>query len=676
MMSAATTGVNSDLVFALPTILIVDDKQANLVSLQQLLLENVTTRVVCAKSGDIALGLCLQQEFALILLDVQMPGMDGYEVANLLQSTAHTKAMPIIFITASYTDDIHQLMGYAAGAVDYIAKPVNNKILLSKVRIFLDLYNGKRILALKNEQLNTEIEARQRLDHILLSMLDLMLLISPDKMIQKINRPEILGYSNDELVGLPITTVLREGRFFFSNTDFLDLVRIGSSSNSETTLTKKNGQQLPILLSASVMVDSAGDVEGIVLTAKDITEYKLIQQTLRQKQTCLIANLQEAKVAADAASVAKSNFLATMSHEIRTPMNAILGMSELMLATKLNNKQLGFMEAIYHSGENLLAIIDDILDFSKIEAGKVVLESVGFKLHRLIQGAVDEISYKVDGKGIKCMVDVAGDVPKIVKGDPVRLRQVISNLLSNAAKFTHDGSIKVSVVLESVTNDLVRLRFEVTDTGIGISDEAKVRLFEMFTQADNSTTRKYGGTGLGLTISKQLVALMHGTLNVKSKLGEGCNFYFTAEFGKAKRKYRVAPNNRLKKMPSSNSKKKRSDRRILVVEDDKINQVVICEVLVSLGWQADISDNWEDVLTKFADFDLILMDINMPDMDGYDITRRIRQQEGGADHITIVALSANTSTDVHRQCVAAGMDDYLAKPVKSSVLKEKIEEYL
>ena len=445
----------------------------------------------------------------------------------------------------------------------------------------------------------------------------------------------------------------------------------------EHRLQHKDGSYRWILARGTMIkneVDLSSRIMGIHI---DVTDRKVAEEQLRL-----------AKEAAEAASLSKSQFLANMSHEIRTPMNGVLGMTELLLRCTLDKKERHLVESIQRSGTTLLTIINDILDFSKIEAGKLQLERIPFDIRRTIQEAIDLSRPAVQKKQLKLSLRMDPDIPSYLLGDPIRLRQVLVNLVGNAVKFTDLGFVEVSVTSENPSNQQHGLSITVRDTGIGISPELQTHIFDAFSQADGSTTRKYGGTGLGLAIVKQLVTLMGGRIELESRLGEGSTFRFTALFTRCEPVQHpvtlpeVATT--VRAVPADQHAQSQRELHILLVEDNPVNREVASGMLETFACRIDFAENGREALaaTETKKYDLVFMDCQMPEMDGLTATRLIREREAketpAADvpRVPIVALTAHAMQGDRELCLAAGMDDYLTKPFTLTQLEHVLARWI
>ncbi len=473
---------------------------------------------------------------------------------------------------------------------------------------------------------------------------------------------KMLGMTRKELFNKPVKDLYPAEEW--TRMRALNIRKTGMLSDIATCVICKDGTKLAVNASISVLKDKNGQIMGAIGILHDMSRQKSVEEELLQ-----------AKLVAEEANTAKSVFLAKMSHEVRTPMNAVIGMLDLTLDTELNEEQRDNLKVAKDSADNLLSLINDILDLSRAEAGKVVIEEVEVNVVDIVKNVCKGLAVLARNKGIDVVWEIDARIPRLMIGDPVRLRQVLINIVSNAVKFTHKGKVQVNVKMESLSDKDCIVIFEVIDQGIGIPKKNVANIFDVFTDAHNTTARRYGGTGLGLAICKKLTEMMRGSLTVDSVEGQGSTFTFKIIFT-------VRPG-LLLKHSGSGSKVEVTDAlpeevknlRILLAEDNMVNQRIAVKTLERFGWKVTAVANGQevlDILTKES-FDVILMDDQMPILTGVEATQVLRREEKQTGmHVPIIAMTANAMAGDRERYLATGMDGYVSKPIDRSALYNEI----
>lgn len=479
---------------------------------------------------------------------------------------------------------------------------------------------------------------------------------------------KISGYERHEVIG-QTPRMFQGKRTDRSKLDRLrESLRSGQMFKDEIINYSKQGKEYVLDISIIPIKDAQGNITHFAAIERDITVRKMFENELLR-----------AKKKAEEANKAKGDFLANMSHELRTPMNGVLGMANLLRDTKLNTEQHGYVDTLCHSGESLLMLLNDILDFSKIEAGELTLEEIPFNLNGLLHETVRLLEPLAKKKGLEISYYYASSTPDCVVGDPARIRQIVTNLLGNAIKFTENGSVRLGIGSRRTDNG-VELEFRIDDTGIGIKAENLKKIFHKFTQADESTTRRFGGTGLGLTICKLLVEEMGGEIGVESTYGKGSSFWFCLPLAIASEEEtsRIMGENKHAKEELREKLKEFSRQRVLVVDDHPINLFFAKKLLAKFGLSSvDTAESGKDALNLIENgrYDLVITDCQMPEMDGYEVARIIRKDLKNT-HMPVIAMTANAMVGDKDKCIAAGMDDYISKPINESRMAEVLAKWL
>lgn len=498
---------------------------------------------------------------------------------------------------------------------------------------------------------------------------DAIVIVDKEGKIQIINfqTEQLFGYNRDELIGKEVELLMpsqyKKVHHIHRQSFSADPKTRAMGKGMELFGQHKDGKVFPVAISISKM--ETEECFLLVATIRDVTYEKEIEKALIQAKE----SAEKAKQIAEEAMQAKQTFLSNMSHEIRTPMTAIIGFSKVLLKTDLTEKQKEYIIAIETSSDALLVLINDILDLAKVDAGKMTFDLLPFNLKSSIAIMLHLFDIKFQEKRLQLVTEFDEAIPEFLLGDSVRLNQIMLNLVSNAIKFTTEGTISVKVHLKSENEETVTLEFTVADTGIGIPENMITTIFENFEQATTSTARLFGGTGLGLAIVKKLVENQGGVIEVKSKIGEGATFSFVLPFQKRKTEMLLTTGFTAIELDKDIKKVK-----VLVVEDVALNQLLMKIILDDFGFQRDIADNGKIAIEKLEaqSFDIILMDLQMPEMNGYEATEFIRKKLNS--NIPIIALTADvTETDL-AQCKAVGMNDHIAKPIDEKLLYHKIIE--
>lgn len=668
-------------------ILLVDDREDGLLAME-VVLGTSKYNLIKALSGAEAIEKVRKNDFAMILMDVQMPGLDGFETAAIIKKNELLKDIPIVFVTAINKDDAYVHRGYLTGAVDYIFKPFDPQILQSKVAVFTDLYLKNKHIKEQAEALR-ESESRER--YLKLAELELQnikryrnLADAIPHIVWKAHGDGTLDYFNkhwSDYTGLSQLDSRGDGwQAVFDQNDLTGFLKnwvvaitSGKGFETESRIRSKDGEVRWHWLKLSPDMDFHGQVVSWIATAIDIQDRKMMEEKLHVS-----------KNEAHAANRAKSHFLANMSHEIRTPLGAILGFTELLGSSALSEEERNNVIAtIQRNGSALLKIIDEILDLSKVEAGRVEIERLPVSMSNLVRDVYEMLVTKASRKGLDLSFKLATQIPQKIETDPTRLRQLFINLVGNALKFTQQGSVTVSISwmpdeIQQANKKLGKLRVLVSDTGIGIETGKASTLFKPFTQVDSSTSRKFGGTGLGLALSRQLAQAMGGNVWIEnSDLESGSTFAFeiSAVMDEASGMLDdISVTEQEFDQTKSEVSENLSGMNVLLAEDSEDNQVLIRYFLEQAGAHVEITDNGQKAydLAMAGNYDLVMMDIQMPIMDGYEAITKLRKDGYKGP---VVAITAHALKEDKEHCLALGFNNHITKPIQGVTLIREVGQF-
>lgn len=622
-----------------------DDELDRLIMKKALRSSNINHDLFFAEDHESGKEATKDKEYDCIFLDYNLPGGTGLELLKEIRKSGNES--PIIIVT-SQGDEKIAVEAMKNGANDYIPKNfLSGEGIAQSVRYMVSIKENKS----RHRELELQLSAAQ-------NQLKAVVANSPIILFAVNNKSEITLFEGKGLDELNIdkTRILNQPLANFSKEIPIQLENFEKALKGEEVKVVVEWENKYFEIFYTAIRDKSKNIIGVIGIAADVTMHKRIQEELEKAKT----------LAEDTAKI-KEEFLANMSHEIRTPMNGIIGLTRILLNTTLNEEQREYLTSIMQCSDNLMVIINDILDFSKIEAGKMTFEKVDFTIKDSIKHSIELFQSKADEKGIQLVSDIESGIPPTICGDPTRLSQILNNLISNSIKFTEKGEVRISARVSQKSAKSVRILFEIKDSGIGIPEKSLATIFESFTQASSDTTRKFGGTGLGLTIVKKLVELQNGEINVKSKINVGTSFIFHIEY--------IISETTIKVVDTKKAEDNLSHLSILIAEDNKINQLVVRKIFADWKVTVEFADNGQEAvqLAQSKHFDLILMDIQMPIMDGLTASKTIRTtlQEPYCS-IPIMAMTAHATALEKQKCMDHGMNDHINKPFEPLELKNKI----
>ncbi len=634
-------------------ILFVNCKEENIVGLKKLVKQD-DIGVFFTKSSNEALKLLWEKQMCIVVVNIEPGKSEGYELPEILRSNTNTKDILTVFLepqSGSAKPASHKVLD--DGTVYYLQKPLNTELFLMKLESLVQLTRDRALIKQKNEEL-------QNLSVILSHSSEIVCVVDAKTYhIKSINAAveKILGYSHQELSGRSITEFAAEAKRIDFRMKLADMIKTNISHTVfEFEFARHNKK--PVWVECRVTYQNKTLLFNII----DISQQKNYQD-----------QLQKSKENAEQGKKVKETFLANMSHELRTPVNGVIGLTNLLRQTSLNEQQTSMVDLLQVSSQSLLDLINDILDIAKMEAGKFSIVRSAHNLHDLMRSLYGLLKFKADENNIEFLLEISPDVPATIVVDSLRLNQVLMNLLSNAIKFTARGFVKLEVSVLEKTENQAQLKFTVEDSGIGIPEDRLTAVFDSFEQAEQGTALKYGGTGLGLAIVKKLVELKGGKLEVASQTGKGSTFSFINWYdiaGKPKEKQAFKTERALE--PFENI-------RLLVAEDNLVNQFMLSKMLKDWDIEVEMVDNGYKVIEKLqlSHYDLILMDTHMPELNGYEAAKTIRADFSEPKRsIPIISLSAASFDYEQEEALMSGMNEVLSKPFQPRELHRKIKRLL
>lgn len=649
-------------------ILIIEDDQVDIMAYKRAIRKTdyKDSTILSAINTEEAFRCLNENEFDCVFLDYLLPGQNGLELLTQIRDAGYL--MPVAVVT-SQGDQRLAVEMMKAGAFDYFTKAEINPELLNKL-----LYNVHQVNQLTTERNTAEekLKEQERFVNKIAAFSPNIIYVFDLEERKTIfinhNLFKLLGYQKGDLPN----SFEKAFNKLISEKDYpafkellyrLSFLEEDDVDETELKLIDAEGNYNWLFArNVSFKRNKDGRTTQVLGTAINISTRKKAEEEL------LIAKQQ-----AEHAATAKSEFLSNMSHEIRTPMNAIIGLTDLLLGQQFKGENLENLKAIKNSADNLLVIINDILDFSKIEAGKLSFESISFDLNERLEHVVKTMNFKAEQKGIYLKLRLKNEVPNHLVGDPFRLNQILVNLVGNAVKFTSNGGVTIQVSSEH-KEEKEYVKFEVIDTGIGVPEEKQATIFESFSQAYTDISRNYGGTGLGLTITKRLIELQGGEIGLASEKDKGSNFFFYLPFA-------IGSKEQKRTLSTSDLDKKKNSLkgiRILVAEDNPVNQLLIEQILSKWSVEYTICNNGREAVDNLTVnlFDIVLMDLQMPILDGISATQEIRQLDHPNSEVPIIALTADAFVETRKRVINEGFSDYLTKPFKKEDLLTKISQYI